>query len=135
MERPRTQKRVQTSPFGPSMTKQSDAESADVNNIVAQFIRGVTPPGLTIHEGTFADVSNVGDYLSCVNTVKQAEAAFAELPARLRDRFGNDPSNLIEALFDPNMAAELTELGVLAPATEAPTPEVPPTPAKETPTS
>lgn len=134
--RPIERRRVQTAPVGPSLTKQSDAESANVNNIVAQFIAGVQPQGITIHEGTFADVSNIGDYLSCLNTVRTAEATFAELPARIRDRYANDPSNLIEALFDPAQTEELIALGLLKqePAPEAPTPNTP-TPEKETPTT
>lgn len=115
--------RVSSDPKGPSLTKQADAHAADVNNIVGQFLKTGDPASLMVREGQFADVSNFGDYLSCLNTVRTAETAFAALPAKIRDRFKNDPTTLMEAILDPAQTAALVELGVIEaqPITE-PTP-------------
>lgn len=133
--------RVSSDPIGPSLTKQADAHGADINNIVGQFLKTGDPASLMVREGQFADVSNFGDYLSCLNTVRTAENAFAALPAKIRDRFKNDPTTLMEAILDPAQTAELVELGVIeaqpitepTPSTSTSTAEPPAPPAPPTP--
>lgn len=94
--------------------RQSEAESTDINRIVAQFHKtGVLPAGFT--EGVFADVSELGDYRAAVERVKLAEEEFMKLPPQVRRQFDNDPLQFVEFAVDPANQAEMVEMGLLAP--------------------
>lgn len=111
----------------PSMTKQAPAAEHDINVIMRGY---VTPPALSDEHlallGSFGDVSEIGDFQGCVNRVQEANAAFLELPARVRDRFANDPARFLGSyeaaeLGDEESVAELMKLGVWR-ATESSSP-------------
>lgn len=111
----------QTDEF-PSLTKQADAESCDINNIVAQYLRtGLLPQHP--RSGFYADLSSLPDYQSALQIVIDAQNAFDELPADLRARFANDPATFVEFCSDPKNEDELVRLGILAP--NAPPAEAP----------
>lgn len=102
---------------GPSKTKQADAGETDVNLIVSRYLQTGDASLLNKTAGYFADVATVGDYLECQNTIKEAEMAFADLPAEVRDAFGNNPVALLEAVHDPARRGELEKLGLVEPST------------------
>lgn len=126
--------------FDQSLTVQSDAEGTSIEEMIERYARTGNPDILNQRVGTFADVSNVEDYLSCLNTINEANQAFMELPARVRDAFANDPANLIEAMNNPDNREALENLGIVvkpssgqatAPAA-APAPAAPPADAAAT---
>lgn len=98
----------------PSMTKQSEMDACDIHNVLKQF----SPAGLQqlISEnqarGQYADVPDSLDYQEALNTVIAAEAAFASLPAKVRERFGNNPERFLAFMGDPNNQDEAIELGL-----------------------
>lgn len=111
----------------PSMTRQSEAEACDINTIVAQFDRtGMVPQ---VSPGMFADVSQVGDYQSALETVRVADEMFMQLPAKVRHVFDDDPAVFVDAFNDPSRKAELEQLGLLEKPKEAPV--APPAPVPE----
>lgn len=119
---------------GPSMTKQADAHEADINVIMDRYQKTGDPSIFMRNTGgIYADVSDAPDYQACLNTVREAQSAFDALPARIRDRFANDPAQLIAAIQDPAMHKELRELGVLEELAEAPPSSTPPAAAPTTP--
>lgn len=99
----------------PSRTKQSDKDETDVNNILARYMPGNDLSQWDPSKFVFADVSNIGDYLQCKTTIRDAEMAFGQLPAKVREFFENDPSNLVRAFTEPGFEDELRELGLLNP--------------------
>lgn len=103
-----------------SMTKQADAEAADINNIMRNYNRNgfATPEDLKQRIGQYADVTAHVDYNQALNLVREADALFADLPAHVRSAFDNDPSNLVMALHDETRVPELRELGIYEPKTE-----------------
>lgn len=100
---------------GSSLTKQSFREECDVNTVVARFVRtGVLAPGsLNPKSPLFGDVSGVGGFREALEMVREAEEAFASLPSAVRDRFANDPGNLVEFLQTPGNLPEARELGLV----------------------
>lgn len=81
----------------PSLTKQSFAEEVDINNIVKRFVQtGEIPYQERLSAGQYLDVSTVEDYQTALEIVREADAAFSDLPATLRERFKNDPAKLLE---------------------------------------
>lgn len=96
----------------PGKTKQSFQEQCDVNSIIAKFQRTKVPEHLNQGQASFGDFSNVDDYHSAMNKVRNAELGFSELPATLRSRFGNDPARLVEFLQDEDNLDEAIKLGL-----------------------
>jgi len=123
IERVRARGRVRTSFVGETMTKGSFKDSVDINRIMAQFTKTRMLPQ-SLGGARFEDLSRLGglEYQEAMNTVIAAGDAFAALPSRLRDRFGNDPELLLRFLGDPENREEATRLGLLKAA------EVPPGP-------
>lgn len=98
---------------GESMTKQAPAEETDVNLIVARYVKTGDTSALMRVQGSFADVSTIGDFNECMQKIKGAESAFQELPAEIRDYFNNDPGQLADAMSNPARVEELTAMGLL----------------------
>lgn len=113
----------------PSMTKQSEMDACDIHNVLKQY----SPQGLQqlIAEnqarGQYAHVPDSVDYQEALNTVIQAEQAFNSLPAKVRERFHNDPERFLVFMGDPDNQDEAIALGL---ATDNRPPAPPPEPAK-----
>ncbi len=118
-------------------TKQSFKKETDINNIMARFVKTgiITPEALANRQATFADVSEIGDFLQCQNQIKAAESAFMTLPADLRARFENEPAQLLDFCKDPENREEAIKLGIITKPKETPPTEPSKTtePAKEEP--
>lgn len=100
----------------PVMVQQQFGEEADINNIMAKYDRtGVLPS----REGSpfFGDFSDGVDYMDARTRVLEAQDAFGRLPARVRDRFRNDPAELLEFVRNPGNVEEARKLGLLPPST------------------
>lgn len=111
----------------PSLARQAMADETDVNQILARYANGGV---LNVNgkEPLYGDVSEVPDYATALRIVREADAAFATLPAKVRDRFNNDPGQLVDFVLDDSNRAEAVELGLLEASKVKPpaTPEAPP---------
>lgn len=96
-------------------TQQQFKEETDINTIVERFgLTGELPSDVVVPmTGDFTEV--VSDYQSALNLVREAEAAFMELPAKVRDRFANDPQRLQEFVENADNREEAAKLGLLVP--------------------
>lgn len=100
---------------GPGRTKQSFKDECDINFIMNKWERtGQIPENqvgkMKPYYGDFADAPS---YLEACNQVLAAKDSFASLPAFLRDRFRNEPANLIAFMADPANQEEAIELGLV----------------------
>lgn len=127
--RPRSCKRVQIDCGGVSRTKQSFAESCDINQIVARAVESGQMPRIA-DAGEYRDVSGGLSYKESLAVVMNARKQFNELPAKVRARFGNDPAQFVGFLGDPANKDEAIKLGLVnAPKDpEPPAPKEPPAP-------
>lgn len=83
----------------PSQTLQSFKDDADINCIIARFETTgvlVDPTVPVSRVPQFGDFSDMPSYQEAQNVIVAANNAFANLPSKIRERFGNDPS----AYFD-----------------------------------
>lgn len=96
-----------------SMTDKSFAKDCDVNLIMARFLKGQQITHLAKNPGKYADVSEIPDLSTALNTVTKAQEAFNDLPAQVRKRFGNSPVAMVEFMSDPKNYAEAEKLGLL----------------------
>lgn len=118
-----------------SLTKQEHLKSCDINNIIKDFSRTgqIHHISAKAAQGAYMDLPDELDYQSALNTVIDAENAFATLPAKVRDRFGNDPAEFLAFVGNPENRKEAQELGLLKPATPLPDTPSEPSPSPEKP--
>lgn len=99
-------------------TQQQFAEEVDINTIVRRFgLTGQLPNNLRVP--MVGDFSEVGDYQSCLNLLLEADDAFMQLPADVREQFGNDAGRFVDYASDPQNKDQCTKWGLAAPP-EAP---------------
>lgn len=96
----------------PSMTQQHLKEQCDVNSILARYAKTGFLSHTAITEGQYGDFTVFTDLQSSIETVRQAQDSFSQLPAVIRARFGNDPQNLIDFVQNPKNSAEAIKLGL-----------------------
>lgn len=107
---------------GAGRTKQSFKSECDINQIMARYIKTGTLDFAQKHAPQYGDVRGI-DFERGLTIVRQAQSMFAELPARVRARFGNDPAEFLHFVQDPETLDEQRELGLLRPEVKVATPE------------
>lgn len=109
--------------FDPSDDKavQSGKDDADINVILKRFgVTGQLPvPNM---EPFYGDFSQEVDYQTALNRVLEADTAFSRLPSEVRNRFSNDPLELIRFLDNEDNLEEARRMGLLRPEEPAPAP-------------
>ena len=112
--RPNGSLRIQSENSEPTMTQQQFKDECDINNILRKHGHDpVAFSALTRQGGMYADFSNITEYREMLDAVIYADQAFSALPAHLRARFGNDPSQLLDFIQDKNNYDEGVTLGLV----------------------
>lgn len=108
---------------GPSKTVQSHAEGNSVAEIVGRYrLTGTLPQSSVVPQ--FFDTTKMPSLVEALTIGAKFNFYFSSLDATLRDRFRNDPKNLMLALGskDPKVISELKALGILTPDKAKPGP-------------
>ncbi|NLZ52937.1 MAG: hypothetical protein GX892_07295 [Thermoanaerobacteraceae bacterium] len=108
------------------MTQQHFKEECDVNRIMLRYEETGNWGEQTNVRPQFGDFSAEFDFRDAQDAVISAREAFASLPSRVRRRFNNDPSELLEFLADEANREEAVMLGLIEkeePVQPAPAPE------------
>lgn len=95
----------------PSLAKQEFKEECDINTIVENFGLTGTMPEAIISPMS-GDFTEVTDYRSALHLIMEADAAFMEIPAETRERFGNDAGRFVAFVSDPANAEACKDLGL-----------------------
>lgn len=119
MQRSNPPRRVQTKIEGGSLTQQHYAKDVDVNTIVNRHMRGgfgrslanIGNPGVP-RQPIFGDFTSI-DYQEMLNKVTDIDNIFRRLPAKVRSRFRNDPTQVIRFCEDPANMKEAVKLGLM----------------------
>lgn len=107
---------------GSSRTKQSFKDECDINHLMERYARtGVLPQN--VRNARYGDFMDVGDFRESQLRLKDAEAQFMALPAKVRDRFKNSPEKFLAFVGDKANYKEAKELGLLR---DEPPPAAPP---------
>lgn len=101
----------------PSLAQQHFANEVDINQIMERYhVTGIlgdpTKPATKMPQ--FGDFTGV-DFYMYQNKMAEAMQNFAQLPATLREYFGNDAGNLLSFLADENNREEAEKLGLINP--------------------
>lgn len=98
----------------PSLTDQQFEAETNVNNIMKKHMGSMDSAYQhSLKTGVYADLTNITDYQSMLETVRHAQEAFDTLPAQTRFKFENDPAKLISFLSDPKNKDEALSLGLI----------------------
>jgi phage internal scaffolding protein len=117
-------KRVQMKPSGESMTQQHFAKDADVRNIIKQYDRTGLIANVQRGVAQYGDYSEVNEYRESLEMVNRANDNFMQLPAEIREMFGNDAGTFFEFATNPENEKKMVELGLKeAPVTKPQPPE------------
>jgi hypothetical protein len=81
----------------PSLTKQEFVEEADINNILARFLRSGEPPPMPLPEH-FVDTTTKLTMFEMQSRLAEANALFYKLPASTRSEHLNDPARWADAV-------------------------------------
>lgn len=112
----------------PTLTQQHFLEDCNINKIMEKYRRtGILPVNQT--RAIFGDFSEGFDFMDAQRQIAAAKEAFAQLPAKLRKRFENDPAQLLAFLEDPENRAEAEALGLVEKKEPEPAPAPQPSPA------
>lgn len=126
---------------GRSKVKAAFAGECDINTIMRRALKtGVLPVDGLDRKPMFGDFSDIGDFHSVQNRLIACQESFLTLGADIRERFNNDPAQLLAFLSDVKNKDEAIKLGLIeapVPPKEAQgaegTPIVPGAPAPATP--
>lgn len=100
-----------------TMTHQSFAKDADINNIMAKYaVSGVLVDPNNVDLGRtarFGDFSDLVDYPTLVSRINQAQSDFMTLPSAVRAKFENSVEKCLEFISEPANVREAVKLGLL----------------------
>lgn len=100
-----------------SLTKQSSKDDCDINNILAKYQRTGLLEFVNERQPQYADFSGF-DFHGSMQVVAKANEMFSDLPATVRKRFNNEPSEFLAFVDDPNNFDEAVKLGLAYPRSE-----------------
>lgn len=95
-----------------SLTQQHFKEECDINVILQRAAQTGELP-LPAKKGVYGDFSNIPSYQDAFNIVMNAQKLFMELPWELRERFGNNPEQMVLFLNNPQNRDEAIKLGLV----------------------
>lgn len=99
-----------------SRTQQNLRQETDINYIMAKYQKTGLLTHVNTHAGQYGDFSVVPDYKTGMDQIRAADEMFMSLPAKIRDRFKNDPGEFIDFATNPENLQEMRELGLAPPA-------------------
>lgn len=99
-------------------TQQQFVDECDINTIVERFgLTGELPNNLKVP--MVGDFTEVYDYQTSLELLREADSAFMAMPAAIRERFNHDPGAFVDFVSDPANAKQCKEWGLARPE-EAP---------------
>lgn len=99
---------------GKSRTIQSASEETNINKIMERYEKtGCLYDPLTGvgKQPMFGDVTGIGDYKEVLTRIIDLEDRFMCLPAKVRQRFSNDPFELVSFIENEQNRQEAVDLG------------------------
>lgn len=105
-----------------SLTVQSEKDDADINVMMERFKITGHLPEINLPP-SFGDFTEVTDFRTAFDRVRDAQIAFDQLDVKVRNKFENDPARFMEWFDRPERTKdEFRELGLLNAEPKAPEP-------------
>lgn len=93
-------------------TEQHHKKECDVNEIIRKYDKTGLISHISRIEARFGDFTGA-DFKSMRDQVAKATSMFEQLPAKIKNRFGNDPANLLAFMENPENREEGIKLGLI----------------------
>jgi len=101
----------------PTLAQQQFKDSSDINVLFGKYLETGEMP--QVQDGlTFGNFEGIFDFQSAMNAVRTAEGLFSQMPARIKNRFDNDPQKLLEFLANDENREEAEFLKLVEPKQE-----------------
>lgn len=95
-----------------SKVQHHQAETCDMKVILNKFLKTGDPVHLNQRQKRYLDCTLAQDYDQSLQTVIDAQEAFYSLPSKVRERFHNDPKEMLEFVNNKDNLDEAIELGL-----------------------
>lgn len=95
-----------------TMTEQSHKEDVDINQIMARAMRGEQSEYMQQNQGRYGDVSPI-QYHQAQIIMADARSLFEGMPAKIRNKFDNNPEKFLKYVQDDKNKSEMIELGMI----------------------
>ena len=103
--------RVQFKTTGKALTEQSHKKDCDIRFIMKKAEK----QGMLTHVNTasarYVDLASRPDFHEAQLVIANAASVFETIPAKVREKFKNDPSEFLEFIQDENNREEMLEMG------------------------
>ncbi len=96
----------------PSLTDQAGKDAADIKNIIRRHDRGEIILNVQKGAAQYGDFTELNEFQENMNFIASAKESFAEIPSKIRKRFGNDPGEFYEFVTNPENQDEMVKLGL-----------------------
>lgn len=103
----------------PSLAQQQFKDQSDLNVLFAKYLETGEMPQIQ-ETLTYGNFEGVFDFQSAMNAVRAAQETFDQLPARIKNRFDNDPQKLLQFMNDDENREEAIFLKLIEPPKESP---------------
>ena len=97
---------------GESLTQQSFAEEAKIQNIVKKYDSQGFFDRINRNPAQYGDFTQITDLHSAMNQINAARENFMTIPAEIRERFQNDPQQFYAFASDESNFDELVDMGL-----------------------
>lgn len=104
--------RLRTAVGDRSLTKQAFKEECDINSIMRRFERDGILAHYNTYRGDYGDFTECPEYHEAQNKVLAANEMFLTVPAKIRERFANDPARFLEFVQDKKNLPQMREWGL-----------------------
>lgn len=94
------------------MTEQAHKDTTDINRILKDYQKTGFIAHAKKHEGQYDDVSSM-DFEKAMATVANVKSMFEGLPSTYREQFGNNPTNFLQFVQNPQNTDTLKKMGIL----------------------
>lgn len=105
--------RIQHDVSKPVITDQSDANSADINVIMANYAKTGVLPATREALAQYVDNTQVVSLEEAHALIKDAQDMFMQLPAEIRKLMDNDPAKMEQFIADPKNKDILVKNGII----------------------
>lgn len=96
-----------------TLAQQQFKDQCDINILYARYLETGEMP--QVQDGlAYGDFTGIFDYQTAMNAVLEAQGMFQKLPARIKNRFDNDPQKLLSFLGNDENREEAEFLGLIA---------------------
>ena len=96
----------------PSLTEQAHKRTCDIHTIMRKYEKTGIIEHTAQYQGTYGDFANAPEFDEAQRIIADAKSMFETVPAKIRERFNNDPGEYVSFMTDDANYDAIAELGL-----------------------